>query len=258
MKLEDKNKGINNLLYYLSKADDIDIFEARNAYKNYHIMLNNIAIKYGFSFNKTVAAFCALSPNNDYFGNLRSLVSILHGINKRISHNQIIVSTYNHCKYRAINYLIGNDFFDSPKRGLKIINFYKNILYPESEKWVTIDGHIAAAYQGNSNLNMKDVFLTKANYIQIAESLKLLSSWSQNLSLPNQLQAAIWFARKRIYKIKYNPNYDMFYSNADRWRIIIPVDEIRPYDQKTLEKFNMATQKTQKIQMQMQQTLLSN
>lgn len=253
MILLDKKTGKANLSKYLSKADGIDWFEGRHAYQNYQTMLMSIADEYEFNFDAVVAGFCALSPNNDYVGNLRSLVSVLDGLNRGIAPEHITVSTYNHCKERAIKYILRQEQFHTPKRGLKILNFYYNILYPESKNWATIDGHMAAAFQGDGTLTMKEVMLTKGKYNIIKEATQDIA-WEAKL-LPNQVQAIIWFVRKRVYGIKYDANFDLFDNKNDSWRIIMPLDEIKPYGT-TLERQELATPETQTLSVQMQQTLL--
>lgn len=220
-------EGTDNLAWMLRQADDIDWNEGQTAYRKYNQIMTEYADKYGYSLEKTTAAFCALSPNNDYVGNLRSLTSVFEGLANGVDPDDIVISTYNHCKHRAIHYLTGAAEFDSPKRGPKILSFYKNIINPECPEHVTIDGHIAAAFCGDPNLVMKDVLMTRGIYRRISAGVNHLAN-EMNL-LPNQLQAIIWFTRKRIYKIKYVPIIDLFAEPDDVWRILIPLDELPPY-----------------------------
>ena len=227
MEIASKRIGKRNLYRYLSLADDIDIEESKTAYHNYRSMMRMISELYEFPLDKTTAAFCALSPNNDYFGNLRSLVSVLHGLSSCIEHERIVISTYNHCKFRAISYLLGIHEFVAPERGLKILSFYQNIMEPESYDWVTIDGHISAAYNGNPDATMKESILTKKNY---AEIQGVLFEIAKELGeIPNAVQARIWLTRKRVYKIKYTPNLDMLREAGDQSGILIDPDLIKAY-----------------------------
>jgi len=224
--------GRINLSSMLSRSDDIDQAEGATAYHKYNRLLSDIAHSYGYDFHRVVAAFCALSPNNDYYGNLRSLVSVLLGLDCGVPVDKIVISTYNHCRDRAAKYLTGEEEFDVKSRGLKIRSFYHNIISPDSPDWVTIDGHIAAAYQGDDNLTMKEVILTKKNYMVISQVLFSMSE--EQGVLPNQLQAQLWFTRKRTCNVKYVPVRDMFSDADDFWRIMVPVQDITPYPRRAI------------------------
>lgn len=208
------------------QADDIDRAEGTLAYRRYHEVIQMFADRYDAPFDRTLAAFVALSPNNDYFGNLRSLASVLHVWQKRHPQEWATVSTYNHCRKRAWRYLIGDAEFLDVVKGPKIRAFYHNIMDPDCPKHVTIDGHMACAYRG-VDLPMKEVLIRAGEYKRMADRVKRLA---RELGLiPNQLQATIWFARKRTRQIKYEPQLDMFRSPDDVWRTIITPDEARPY-----------------------------
>ena len=219
--------GRHNLKKYLRLADAIDIAESQTAYTNYNRMMRRVSDFYGFPLDLTVAAFCALSPNNDYFGNLRSLVSVLQGVVLRVPPDAITISTYNHCKLRALDYLQGAEGFVSAGRGLKTLSFYQNILTPDTPDWVTIDGHIAAAYNGNPLATMKDSILTRRNYAEISDTLFGLALDAGEL--PSTMQARVWLTRKRLYRIKFNPNMDMFREEGDQSGILLDPALIHPY-----------------------------
>lgn len=138
-----------NLKRMFDQADAIDRREGKLAYERYNELLSDIALSYSFPFERVVAAFAALSPNNDYWGNLRSLVSVLHGINEGVPCEAITISTYGHCRDRAYQYALGNVSFEATVRGPKIRAFYFNILDPLDKRHVTIDGHMVAAYRAN-------------------------------------------------------------------------------------------------------------
>jgi len=48
-------------------------------------------------------------------------------------------------------------------------------------------------------------------------------------TIPNQLQATLWFTRKRLYKIKYVPNLDLFNDSSDCWGISLPLESLIPF-----------------------------
>lgn len=197
----------SNLLSLLRKADKIDTRDGLAAYSTYNKVINNFALAYGAKFDRTLAAFCALSPQNDYFGNLRSLASVLHAVQHSIPVEEVVVSTYNHCRNRAYSYLTGKEDFLSRVKGLKIRAFYANILDPADPHPVTIDGHMVCAWEG-INVPMKAAAIRPPQYQVLAEGVRTVAK--QVDMLPNQVQAIIWLTRKRLERIKYNPQLNMF------------------------------------------------
>lgn len=197
----------DNLRRLLDKADAIDIRDGVVAYNTYNQVINNFALAYGAKFEPTLAAFCALSPQNDYYGNLRSLASVLHAVQHSIPVTEVTVSTYNHCRDRAYAYLKGSADFLSTVKGLKIRSFYANILNPADLTPVTVDGHMVCAWKG-INVPMTSAAVRPPEYLEIAKGVREVA---KDLDLiPNQVQAIIWFARKRLERIKYQPQLDFF------------------------------------------------
>lgn len=218
---------LENLSRLFNQADEYDYAEGQQAYFRYNEVMRGFAAHYCFPLDRVTAAFCALSPNNDYFGNLRSLASVLDGLNRGVPVDDIIVSTYNHNKHRAIMYVKGLDQFESGKRGPKILAFYNNILRPYDNKYVTVDGHVVAAYRGR-NLTMKQALVrNNREYVEIADAVKELAG--RHYMLPHQAQAIIWFTRKRTLGIKYDAQLDLFGATDDVWKTSLSPDVIKPY-----------------------------
>jgi hypothetical protein len=216
-----------------AKADRVDIDEGRLAYFRYHDVMCSIAAAYNVDLPLVIAAFCSLSPNSDYVGNLRSTISVLEGMRAGVPDECITVATYNHCKTRALSYLRGQRLFLGETKGLKITNFYHNVLSPEDSRWVTIDGHMVAIARGQ-NLTMKEAILKGSReYREIAHHVKAMAF--ALYMLPHQLQATLWFARKRIFNIKYDPQGSLFHGSTDQWRTLIDVSQLKPYANKGAE-----------------------
>lgn len=211
----------DHLRALLDKADAIDLRDGMSAYSTYNKVIHNFAQAYGAKFEPTLAAFCALSPQNDYYGNLRSLASVLHAVQHSLPIESVVVSTYSHCRNRAYAYLTGASDFLSSVKGLKIRAFYANILDPADPYPVTVDGHMVCAWRG-INVPMKVASVRPPEYDEIAHNVRELASELE--LIPNQLQAIIWLTRKRLEKIKYNPQLNLF---GDDLRIS-PVDAL-PY-----------------------------
>ena len=222
-------KGRANLSKYLALADVIDLDEGMVAYDRYNMVMRRIVRKYDerFSLEQVCAVFCSLSPNSDYWGNLRSTVSVLQGIVERKPEEDIVVSTYGHCKLRALDYARGVKDFERETKGPKVMAFYHNILTPHSSQWVTIDGHMVAIWRDDRNATMKESLISKRHYHIIATNVKELAF--QNFMLPQQLQATLWFVRKRLCNVVYDPQLDLFAEAGDAWRTARSAEDIKPY-----------------------------
>lgn len=218
-----------NLKSLYRLADRDDIAEGLQAYTRYNIVLTQISNHYGFQLDRTIAAFAALSPNNDYVGNLRSLVSLLAGLNAGTPLDDITVSTYRACLKRAHIFATGQAEFLAVTQGPKTRAFYSNLLDPTDPKPVTIDGHMVGAFRGNAG-TMKDNLVQRAGYEKIAKSVRLLAR--KNNMLPNQMQAILWFTRKRVLNVKYDSQLDLFARIDDKWGTLIQVENIRPFKRK--------------------------
>lgn len=218
--------SLKNLQAWYEKADADDVSEGMAAYSRYHDVMRMLGDHYGYPIERVVAVFSALSPNSDYVGNLRSTASVLRGINMGARADAIRTSGYNHCRDRAYTYATGErDFMDHAK-GLKTRAFYRNLVDPTDWYPVTIDGHMVHAYD-NSDGTMKDVQLPTRRYHVIADDTRRLAD--RLGMIPHQLQAIIWFCRKRSKGIIYDPQLDMFGDNTDKWKTVLTPDQIRPF-----------------------------
>lgn len=223
----DERQGFKNLASYFRLADEIDMDEGMVAYERYNMVMHRLSDKYRFSMPQVCAVFCSLSPNNDYWGNLRSAVSVLHGVHNAHSSDDIVVSTYNHCKLRAIEYARGRKDFETETKGRKILNFYHNILEPRSRQWVTIDGHMVGIWLDDKKATMRELLIRPSYYDTIAHNVKDLAH--QNFILPQQMQAILWFVRKRLGNVVYDPQLDLFAEAGDAWKTARDIETIKPY-----------------------------
>jgi hypothetical protein len=188
--------------------------------------MRRLADKYEYPTEFVCAVFCSLSPNSDYWGNLRSTVSVLQGINECRPDDDIVVSTYGHCKTRALAYARGSKSFTVETKGPKILNFYHNILTPHSSRWVTIDGHMVGVLRDH-NGTMKELLIKPREYEEYADLIKQFAF--SNFMLPQQMQAILWFVRKRLLNVKYDGQHDLFASSGDAWKTARDIETIKPY-----------------------------
>lgn len=217
---------IDNLRQWFARADCIDIAEGVLAYPRYHQVMTDFSQCYDVPKERVVAAFVALSPNNDYYGNLRSLASVLHGVRTGKDWDKIVVSTYGHCKTRALQYVVGSLDFLTTARGHKIKNFYHNIITPTDNRYVTIDGHMSSIWNGKIQ-TMKEAIIKPHQYRVIADAVKLCAF--EQFLLPNQYQAILWFTRKRVLRVRYDGQLALFSPRDDVWQTLRDVSKVLPY-----------------------------
>lgn len=222
--------SIDNLRKMLDQADSHDLAEGRLAYVRYHRMLRDLADMYDQEVEPVIAAFAALSPNNDYVGNLRSLVSLLVAKARQEPFEAVTISTYRHCGERAWSYLSGETSFLDTVKGLKIRAFYQNILDPHDPHPVTIDGHMVATWV-DKPLVMKEAVIRPKLYEVIAEDIRQLAREFGGAA--NVIQATIWFTRKRVLNVKYDGQLDLLNPHdANVWKTLIPLEDLQPYGRK--------------------------
>lgn len=221
--------GSANLQKWLDRADKIDWEEGAQAYPRYRQVMQVFADRFAVSLDRVTAAFVALSPNTDYLSNLRSLVSVLDGVTRGIDPQTIVVSTYNHNRDRAIRYVTGEAQFISPSRGRKILSFYDNILHPATSNRVTVDGHMVAIWR-DQELTMKEATVRPGEYNEIEAEVRRLAFYHH--VVPCDLQAILWFARKRHFNIKFDGQLDLFADPGDKWGTLRLARGLQPYGAK--------------------------
>lgn len=227
MKKERQKAMQDNLARMFKRADAIDLHEGQLAYQRYHNVMVQLSQKFSIELEKVIAVFASTSPNNDYYGNLRSTVSVLAGIYHGVPLEQITISTYNHCRDRAYQYGTGQRDFLKENKGPKIFNFFQNLLDPNDNRYVTIDEHMSAIWQ-DKNLTMKEAIVrTKKEYNEIADAVKRLAF--DAAMLPNQYQAVLWFTRKRLHNIKSEMQFDLLVPKGDLWKTSRDINELKPY-----------------------------
>jgi hypothetical protein len=213
------------LRWMFDQADAVDIQEGLLAYTRYNLVMTSLSTRYGVSLPRVVAAFCATSPNNDYVGNLRSTLTLLDAHQRGIPFEQVQISTYRHCGQRAMRYIDGSSSFLDEAKGQKIRAFYHNIVDPEDRRFVTVDGHMVAAWRGQ-RLTMKEAIPRRDEFANISIATKSIAF--NQFMLPCQVQAIIWFARKRIYNVRYDGQLDLF-GSGDAWRTLRDVWALEPF-----------------------------
>jgi hypothetical protein len=219
--------SLANLLDLWNASDVIDRYEGELAYQRYHQVMTELAGRYEAELGRVVAAFAATSPNSDYLGNVRSVVTMLEALRRGLPCQAATVSTYRACRDRAWTYLTGEVDFMATVRGPKIRAFYQNIMNPFDPEPVTIDGHMVAAHRGSTG-TMKDNIPSRGEYHRVALDVRLLADRLGRI--PNAVQATLWFTRKRLLRVVYQPQLTLRGAlTRDHWGTLLNLDEVRPY-----------------------------
>jgi hypothetical protein len=215
-----------NIKKVWNRVDQIDYREGMLAYPRYNATLARLAAFYGAAFHSTVAAFCALSPNNDYMGNLRSLATLLKAKQEGFPDDNLLhVSTYNACRNRAWRFLSGENFLEVTK-GKKTRSFYQNILDPNDTHPVTIDGHMVCVWKGQ-RMKMVEVAWSGFRYDTVANDFREFAA--EMGLIPNQVQAVLWFTWKRINNVIFKPQMSLFSKPHDHWGLDLDATDITPF-----------------------------
>lgn len=203
---------MENLVKVFDQATPEDHQQAARSWWTYNRLTTRMAYKFGFGADVGAAVFSALSPNNDYHGNLRDTHRLLEAAHRGLGLNDFKVSTYGANKRKAWAIAHG-----TPPLNVivfpKTRSFYLNICDPNDPMPVTVDGHIYNAWRGHRvRLNSAAVRFPVKLYSAIAEDVRTLAR--QVGLLPNVTQAVIWFVWRRIHGIKFQPQLELWCPEA--------------------------------------------
>jgi hypothetical protein len=211
-----------NLMKVWEQAIASEKAEAMESYFRYHRLMQAIAAESGVSAPTACAVFSALSPNNDYIGNLKDTRRLLNHstrINGRIE--DFKVTTYHNNKRKAWDIARGVKSPEQAIVALKTWNFFNNVATPERTEFVTIDGHMYWAWMGrnggvkgdrkNNAVKLPGASVTPRIYQAIASDVRALAT-ALNV-LPNQFQAVCWVTWKRIHRKKYSSQMELLASD---------------------------------------------
>jgi hypothetical protein len=210
------------------EVDEHDAEDGMKAYLRYHDLMLMLANAYEATLEEAAAVFAALSPSNDYKNNLRGAATMLAARAAGKDPMKVSSGTFGHAQARAALYMSGTRFLDHAK-GLKTRAFYANIVDPTDPDPITVDGHMALAWSGEPG-PIRNVRMTPKLYKQVASDIRAMA---QKYSvLPHQMQAMLWFARKRTANSVYDPQFDMFDGESGAQKTVFKVSEIKLFGDK--------------------------
>lgn len=214
---------MKNLVLVYDQADAEDRRLAKSAWRTYNILTTQIANDTKIDPDIAAAVFAALSPNNDYHGNLRDTRRLLEAARDGLGLDDFKVSTYGNNKRKAWRLVHGEKPLDLI-RAPKTRNFYLNIRDPDDPRPVTVDGHVFNAWNG-VRIPLKGA-AKKVNarvYEEVAADVRLLGRITN--TIPNVVQGIIWFTWRRIHNIKFTRQQELWSPEARAAGIEVPYCE---------------------------------
>lgn len=193
-----KRVSVDNLKLTLQQANKHDVAVGHAAYARYNRIITLMATQTGATPRTAAAVFSALSPNNDYFGNLRDAHTLLRAAAQGRTLGDFKVSTYGHNKRKAWAIAHGIEPLEvivAPKTR----SFFLNVADPNDPQPVTIDGHMYNIWS-NKRQNLVGLKWRKSQYEEIAEDVRKLAR--EQGCVPCQMQAILWHTWRRIHRIK--------------------------------------------------------
>ena len=175
--------SVDNLKRILDRALAADLPAAMDAYAKYHRMLAALAAKHGFSPRTGAAVFAALSPNNDYHGNLRDAHNLMAAASAGRAIDDFGVSTYGPNKRKAWDIVHGADPLELIV-ALKTRSFFLNIVDPLDPVPVTIDGHMVNLWRGRRE-SLVGLRHSRALYPVVADGVERPGSGLRLCALPD-------------------------------------------------------------------------
>lgn len=200
--------SIDNIKRIFDQATEHDREIAFESWWKYQALTFKIARRHGFQEHLGAAVFAALSPNNDYYGNLRDTNRLFESARQGLKITDFKVSTYSNNKRKAWRMAHGEEPLDLllfPKTR----NFYLNVKDPTDPQPVTVDGHIYNIWKGE-RIPLKGAAqkLKRALYPIIADDIRTIAG---DIGLiANQVQAQVWTTWRRIHNIKFSPQLELW------------------------------------------------
>lgn len=190
----------------LATSEDWDI--ANRAWFRYRDILVCCAIKNRTSLEAAVGVYAALSPNNDYVGNIRDAGKMLAAKSVGAPIESFTSSTY-HANKRKAWAIAGGAHPLEIIKAPKTRNFYLNTVNPFDPHPVTVDGHIFNAWRGKRlPLNSDKLRVDNSNYDEVAGQIREIAT--ERNTRANVIQGVIWYTWKRIHGILYTKQTDFW------------------------------------------------
>jgi hypothetical protein len=203
------SEGDRNLRKVWDQATDWEKEDGLAYWEKAHDRMVGIGVKHNQPIQVVAGVFAALSPNSGERNNWEDTERVLR------LRDRAVVRTYRHCLERALWILDGAA--PTVVLGRKTCSMWKNIVWPDDRRWVTVDGHMVGVWKGE-RVRMQDAKIDEVGYIEIEAGVVRLANRltiSTGRPIPNQVQAVLWLAWKRIHRVLYQPQLSLDLSERD-------------------------------------------
>ncbi len=194
-----RHVSVDNLKKTLEQATEHDTQLGLESFFKYNRIVAMIAAKTGFVTRVAAAVFSALSPNNDYWGNLRDAHTLLAAARDGLDIEAFTVSTYGNNKRKAWQIAHGAEPLDLIV-AKKTRSFFLNVYDPTDPHPVTVDGHMVNIWKRKRENLVGLRWDDKKNYERIADDVRVLAR--ERGVIPSQMQGILWLTWRRIHGIK--------------------------------------------------------
>ena len=190
--------SVDNLKNVFRQATVRDHVVGLDAFPNYNRIMVRLAEHCRTTPTIAAAVFAALSPNNDYHGNLRDANTLLTAAQQGKRLEDFTVSTYGNNKRKAWRIVHGEAPLDLIV-AKKTRSFFLNIDNPRNPEPVTVDGHMVNVWRCKRE-SLVGLKFPHGLYDVVADGVRSLAQ-EHNL-VPCQVQSIIWITWRRIHGIK--------------------------------------------------------
>lgn len=183
----------------MEQATEHDTQLGLDSFFKYNRIVAAIGARTGYSTRIVAAVFSALSPNNDYWGNLRDAHALLAAVKNGLGIDDFTVSTYGNNKRKAWHIAHGAEPLDLIV-AKKTRSFFLNVHDPTDPVPVTIDGHMVNIWNRKRENLVGLRWDDKKRYDEIAEDVRGLAR--ERGVIPSQMQGILWLTWRRVHGIK--------------------------------------------------------
>jgi hypothetical protein len=188
--------SLRELESVFDQATPQDVIAGMRWYDEAHRFARHLASKYGVSLDVAAGVIAALSPRSKWERNIQDAENVIAAYVRGKDPMEVPCGTFNHNKERAVEILSAGTRHGILS-GEKVCAFADNIENPRTDT-VVVDSHAYNAWLGErAIIGEHGIRITPKRYRETAEGYRQLAN--QVGIAPNQAQAIVWLAWKRMY-----------------------------------------------------------
>jgi hypothetical protein len=214
-----ENSGsIHNLRRVFNQSTSMEVASGMQYYATQAANISAISDHYKVNFVKAAAAFSAISPNLSEVSNYIGLEALCYWARNQDSDVKFTGYGTNVAKAKRLLTCESSEVQDLAAilRGRKILDFFFCTLDPTYDKPV-VDGHMINAWVGKVRRLNAIGSVGDRLYRTVQEDVAELAG---DYNLPaSSLQSILWLTWKRTNRIVYDPQLDLEFPFAPRFRV---------------------------------------